>query len=73
MYVYVACVVQYLSHVVVTHCVWPISIAFTLWFLLSLCSAVHTCISYFLYFGCVTGIDMYVLSLVYTMSMTVYR
>ena len=41
-YVYVACVVQYLSHIVVTHCVWPVSIAFTLWFLLSLfCGVVH--------------------------------
>ena len=38
----VACVVQYLSHVVVTHCVWPVSIAFTLWFLLSLFCGVHT-------------------------------
>ena len=29
------------SHVVVTHRVWPVSIAFTLWFLLSLFCGVH--------------------------------
>ena len=33
---YVACVVQYLSHVVVTHYMWPVSMAFTMWFLLCL-------------------------------------
>ena len=43
MYVYVGYVVQYLSHVVVTHCVWPVSIVVTLWFLLSLFCGVYTC------------------------------
>ena len=38
MYVYVAYVVQYLSHVVVTHCVWPVSIAFIL-----ICGSCYLC------------------------------